>query len=95
MFLMYSTLHIKKDNLHYTFVAKSIRHNIITDIESLHSEMLHAKLLYISHALSNFYGTEIANFCLFSVLKNIHWGHCVLKWGFTRKFPRNHDTTLK
>ena len=44
MFLMYSTLHIKKDNLHYTyFVAKSIRHNIITDIESLHSEMLHEK----------------------------------------------------
>ena len=59
MFLMYSTLHIKKDNLHYTFVAKSIRHNIITDIESLHSEMLQARSLYISHMMSNFYGTEI------------------------------------
>ena len=56
---LYSTLHIKKDNLHYTFVAKSIRHNIINDIESLHSEMLHANSLYISHALSNFFGTEI------------------------------------
>ena len=22
-------------------------------------------------------------------------GHCVLKWGFTRTFPRNQDTTLK
>jgi hypothetical protein len=23
------------------------------------------------------------------------WGHCVLKWGFTRTFPENQDATLK
>ena len=22
-------------------------------------------------------------------------GHCVLKWGFTRTFPRNQDVTVK